>query len=121
MLLENDIFKTVLLSSPMVVFAKQGCPYCKTVVEVLNKKKIVHTVIYINMLKPEYMAQFRANLLKRTGRTSVPTVFIGERYIGGCNDASPLGIDGIIPLLNTNRLDKIYINSPIKKLPFNLY
>lgn len=104
----NDIFKEIIISSPMVVFARQGCPYCIQVIETLRKNKILHNVIYINTLKTEYKELFKKNLLKRTGRVSVPAVFIREKYIGGCNDSSSLGIGGIIPLINSKEIYKLY-------------
>ena len=42
----------------------------------------------------------RAELAERTGRTSVPSTFIGGEGIGGCNDGP-----GIIPLQEQGKLE----------------
>ena len=34
----------------------------------------------------------RAELGKRTGRTSVPSIWIGGRFIGGCNDGPVISL-----------------------------
>ena len=45
--------------------------------------------------------QIRATLGRRTGRTSVPSIFINGEGIGGCNDGSP----GLLPLVESGELD----------------
>jgi len=43
----------------------------------------------------------RAELGFLVGRTSVPAVWIGGRFVGGCNDGAP----GLLPLDRTGELD----------------
>ena len=46
-------------------------------------------------------AGMRARLGKRTGRTSVPSIWIGGECVGGLNDGNP----GLVPLEERGELD----------------
>lgn len=119
----TDDFKTVLKSAPIVVFALFGCPYCKAVIDLLQTHKYNHFVVYMNMVKKEFITPFKADILKHTNRSALPAVFIHGKYIGGCNDAGFGGVDGILPLHSAGRLRKIVQEKefkPEKKQP-NLY
>jgi len=43
----------------------------------------------------------RAELAERTGRTSVPAIFVGGEFVGGCNDG---GMGGIMSLEREGKL-----------------
>ena len=43
----------------------------------------------------------RAELAERTGRTSVPALYVGGEFVGGCNDG---GLGGAITLDKAGRL-----------------
>ena len=36
-----------------------------------------------------------------TGRTSVPAIFVGGEFVGGCNDG---GLGGVVTLQNSGKL-----------------
>ena len=56
--------------------------------------------------------EIRAMLGRKTRRTSVPSIFIGGQYIGGCNDGP-----GLLPLAESGQL-KLYLDkSRIQTLP----
>ena len=50
----------------------------------------------------------KAELAGITGQTSVPQVFIGGEFIGGCNDG---GIGGVMPLKSTGELEQRLIKA----------
>ena len=52
-------------------------------------------------------AAIRAMLGRRTGRTSMPSVWVGGEFVGGCNDG---GLGGVITLD-----DKGTLNPMLKK------
>jgi glutaredoxin 3 len=83
------------LPPPVVVYATGWCPYCHRVRALLDAKGIAYTLIDIDAV-----AGARAEMQQRSGRTSVPQVFIGERHIGGCDDTHALDARGELdPLL----------------------
>jgi len=46
----------------------------------------------------------RAELAGITGRTSVPALFVGGQFVGGCNDG---GMGGVLPLDKDGRLKRM--------------
>ena len=71
----------------VVVFSFTSCPFCKKAKELLEAKGASFEVVELD--EDGEGAAMRAQLGRRTGRTSVPSVFIGGEYIGGMNDGSP--------------------------------
>ena len=50
----------------------------------------------------------KAELIKITGQSSVPQVFIGGKFVGGCNDG---GMGGVVPLKKSGKLEELLIKS----------
>ena len=80
---------------PVVMYSKSWCPYCARAKALLLARGANLTVIDIEA-NPEAGAEMRA----RSGRTTVPQIFIGDRHIGGCDDTQSLDDQGqLLPLL----------------------
>ena len=54
----------------------------------------------------------RAELGKRTGRTSVPSIFIGGTFVGGCNDG-PFG--GVVAMKEDGSLQSLLASAVEEK------
>ena len=52
-----------------------------------------YTVVELNEVEAGYA--LRAELAERTGRTSVPALYVGGEFVGGCNDG---GLGGVMTL-----------------------
>lgn len=79
------------------MYSTQVCPYCQHA-KALLKQRGVETIEDIRVdLDP---AQ-RTKMLELTGgRRTVPQIFIGDTYVGGCDDLVALDQRGeLIPLL----------------------
>ena len=76
----------------VLMYSFTSCPFCKKAKELLDDKGASYTVVELDELSDG--AARRARLGARTGRTSVPAIFIDGSYIGGLNDGSP----GLAPL-----------------------
>ena len=72
------------------------CPYC-TMAERLLKAKGIDEIEKIRIdLDPEQ----RALMMEKTGRRTVPQIYIGEIHVGGFDDLSALDREGKLdPLL----------------------
>jgi len=81
----------------VVVFSRTGCPYCRRAIEALNAHSIAHKVVELD-------AASKASLVKITGQSSVPQVFVKQQFVGGCNDG---GMGGTLPLLANGTIQKI--------------
>ncbi len=82
------------------MYSTQVCPYCQQA-KALLKQRGVETIEDIRVdLDP---AQ-RTKMLELTGgRRTVPQIFIGETYVGGCDDLIALDQrGGLVPLLQSN-------------------
>ncbi len=77
------------------VFTQPWCPYCARVVALLTKKGAAFQEIDAPHGSPQ-----RADAVARSGRTTMPQVFIDGRAMGGCDDLLALDRAGKLdPLL----------------------
>ncbi|KIH77528.1 glutaredoxin 3 [Geoalkalibacter ferrihydriticus] len=63
------------------IYTKSYCPYCKRAKELLHIKGIDY-IEYDVTDDPRKEQEMR----QRSGRTTVPEVFIEDRLVGGCSD-----------------------------------
>ena len=71
------------------------CPYCVRARMLLERKGVPYTDIRVD-LEPA----LRAEMIERSGRTSVPQIFIDGFHVGGCDDMYALEQRGRLdPLL----------------------
>lgn len=78
------------------IYTKATCPYCHRAKALLSSKGITFNEIAIDAA-PEK----REEMIARSGRTTVPQVFINGKHIGGCDDLYALdGQGGLDPLLS---------------------
>lgn len=63
------------------IYTQDWCPYCVRAKNVLAGKGITFQEINAPGGSPE-----RAESLARSGRTSVPQIFIDGQHVGGCDD-----------------------------------
>lgn len=98
----NRRIDEALDATPVVMFSFTTCPFCLKAKALLkDEAKVAPSQITIIECDedPEGNA-IRAELGLRTGRTSMPSIWIkGEGYIGGCNDGP-----GIVPLFKNGSL-----------------
>lgn len=79
----------------VTMYTKTWCPYCTQARGLLASKGATVEVIDIEA-RPDQ----RAVMIERSGRSTVPQIFIGERHIGGCDDLHGLdAAGGLDPLL----------------------
>lgn len=67
--------------------------------QLLDSYGASYEVIELNEVPQGYA--LRAEMAKVTGRTSVPALFVGGEFVGGCNDG---GLGGVVPLAKSGKL-----------------
>ena len=87
----------------VVVFAFASCPFCKKARELLDGKGAAYTWVLLD--EREDGAALRARLGARTGRTSLPSVWMAGDYCGGLNDGLGEDAPGLTPLEQRGELD----------------
>jgi glutaredoxin 3 len=83
------------MSAPAVVIYSTGwCPYCARAKRLLEKKGVAYTEYDV-----EAAPDKRAEMQTRSGRRSVPQIFIGDSHVGGCDDLHALEDEGKLDAL----------------------
>ncbi len=79
----------------VTIYTKPFCPYCMRALSLLEKKGADYTEIEASADPAK-----RQEMMKRSGRSTFPQIFIGETHIGGCDDMMALEFSGKLdPLL----------------------
>ena len=82
--------------SPVTMYTTQVCPFCIRAKALLKQRGVEH----INEIRIDLDAQQRQQMMETTGRRTVPQIFIGETYVGGCDELIALDQRGALqPLL----------------------
>jgi glutaredoxin 3 len=77
------------------LYATGWCPYCTRARQLLASKGVE-----IEEIDIEARPGARAEMVTRSGRSSVPQIFINQTHIGGCDDLVALEVaGGLDPLL----------------------
>jgi glutaredoxin 3 len=89
-------------SDQVVMFSFTSCPFCRRAKDYLESSGIAYQSMELDELPDNQGNEIRAELGKKTMRTSVPSIFIKGQYIGGCNDGP-----GLLSLAESGELDKL--------------
>ena len=78
------------------MYSTQVCPYCQHAKALLKQRGVES----IDDIRVDLDPAQRASMMERTGRRTVPQIFIGDTYVGGCDDLVALDQrGGLVPLL----------------------
>lgn len=78
------------------MYQTDWCPFCRRAEALLRQKGVVE----IEMIEVVLDAKGRAELQAKTGRRTVPQIYIGDTHVGGCDDLQALDRAGKLdPLL----------------------
>jgi glutaredoxin 3 len=78
----------------VVVYLTDWCPYCTRAKQLLERKGVDFEEIDVDA-RPEA----RKEMTARSGRSSVPQIFIGATHVGGCDDLHELEASGRLDTL----------------------
>ena len=77
------------------IYTTPICPYCHRAKRLLDTKGVPYEEIDVSSDD-----QARMNLAERTGKRTVPQIFIGEQHVGGSDELLALDREGKLdPLL----------------------
>ncbi|HTC52211.1 MAG TPA: glutaredoxin 3 [Steroidobacteraceae bacterium] len=84
----------------VVIYATSWCPYCSRARQLLVAKGA-----QIEEIDVEAQPQAREEMVARSGRRTVPQIFINQTHVGGCDDLLALEDAGELDQLlqETNR------------------
>jgi len=75
----------------IVIYAKHYCPYCARARSLLRNKGVNFKEIEV-----AFDPDLQAEMIARSGRHTVPQVFIDGRHIGGYDDLAALNGSGLL-------------------------
>lgn len=73
----------------VIVYTKSHCPYCDWAKQLLDTKHISYEEIHVDQ-DPDKLAE----MIRLSGRRTVPQIFINDQAIGGYDDLSALAKSG---------------------------
>ncbi len=80
----------------VVMYSKDYCPFCARAKSLLEQRGVTD----LELIQIDRDPAQRDVMIQRTGRRTVPQIFIGDTYVGGCDDLMALDrAGGLAPLL----------------------
>jgi glutaredoxin 3 len=76
------------------IYTKVTCFYCMRAKALFEQKQVS-----FNEIKIDNNNDLRNEMIKRSGGVTVPQIFIGDEYVGGCDD--------LFALHAANKLDEL--------------
>jgi len=82
----------------VTMYSTAVCPYCINAERLLTSKGVTD----INKVRIDLQPELRNEMMQKTGRRTVPQIYIDDRHIGGFDDLRALDLaGGLDPLLGT--------------------
>ena len=79
----------------ILMYTTGVCPFCRMAERLLEAKGITH----IDRVRVDLEPDKRTEMVQKTGRRTVPQIYIGATYVGG--------FDELAALENAGRLDEL--------------
>ncbi len=84
------------MTARVLMYCTAVCPYCVRAERLLEARGAAA----IEKVRIDLDPSLRDEMIARTGRRTVPQVYIGERHVGGFDDLAELDAEGaLVPLL----------------------
>lgn len=87
-------------SAPVLMYTTAVCPYCVRAEQLLRARGVA----VIEKVRVDLEPERRAEMQEKTGRRTVPQIFIGKTYVGGCDD--------LVALDHAGKLTELLAASP---------
>ena len=92
----EDAFSKGLTMANVTMYTTGYCPYCTNAERLLESKGVIE----INKIRIDENPELRVAMMEKTGRRTVPQIYIGELHVGGFDDLRALDLAGELePLL----------------------
>ena len=87
---------TASVSATVLMYSTGVCPYCVRAERLLTERGVAH----IEKVRIDLEPDRREEMMTRTGRRTVPQIYIDETHVGGFDDLAALDRSGgLTPLL----------------------
>lgn len=82
------------MTPEIIIYSSQFCPFCFRAKAILQQKGVTFTELNV-----DGNPQLRQEMTQKSGRRTVPQIWIGERHIGGCDELMALQSAGKLDAL----------------------
>lgn len=84
------------MTAHVLIYRTEHCPYCHRAEALLRARGATE----IEAVRVDVDPARRGEMVSRTGRRTVPQIFIGSTHVGGFDDLSALDHEGrLVPML----------------------
>lgn len=80
----------------VTMYSTRFCPYCMAARRLFESKAIEYTDISVDS-----SPQLRSEMMAKSGRHTVPQIWVGDTHIGGYDEVSHLAMQGELDALLT--------------------
>ena len=87
------------MTARVLMYSTGVCPYCIMAERLLTAKG----VDLIEKIRVDLDPQQRVDMMQKTGRRTVPQIYIGDTHVGGFDDLNALERDGKLDALLLGR------------------
>ncbi|HMM53592.1 MAG TPA: glutaredoxin 3 [Candidatus Desulfobacillus sp.] len=70
------------MNAKVLMYTSAVCPYCLRAEQLLNSRGVGD----IEKVRVDLDPARREEMMQKTGRRTVPQIFIGDQHVGGCDD-----------------------------------
>jgi glutaredoxin 3 len=86
------------VSATVLMYTTAVCPFCIRAKQLLTARGVEH----IEEVRVDLDPVRREEMMQKTGRRTVPQIYIGDTHVGGCDDLVALDAAGRLrPLLDS--------------------
>jgi glutaredoxin 3 len=82
----------------VLMYLTATCPYCQAAERLLEEKGVRD----VEKVRVDLQPGRRAEMMHKSGRRTVPQIWIGARHVGGCDDLFALEREGELDSLLEN-------------------
>ncbi len=78
------------MSATVMMYRTATCPYCERAEALLKARGVTQ----IQTIRVDLEPERRVEMVEKTGRRTVPQIFIGDAHVGGYDDLAELDREG---------------------------
>jgi glutaredoxin 3 len=79
----------------VLMYTSAYCPFCTNAERLLNSKGVTE----INKIKVDEAPELKVAMMEKTGRRTVPQIYIGDTHVGGFDELRALDVAGELDAL----------------------
>jgi glutaredoxin 3 len=94
---DRQVRKGIAMTAPVKMYTSAVCPYCIRAERLLDAKGVTN----IEKIRVDLDPDQKVEMMQKTGRRTVPQIYVGSTHVGGFDDLYALDQAGKLdPLLN---------------------